>query len=433
MSTGKKVLFVTYPEFGHIIPTVKLARRLKDDGWCVKYLVRRRFREWVEELGFEAIVIGSDEDLNENEYPYIRSGLDVFYETVADWETYDLILSDFFASFYALRARQGGVNCVTYHTCADIEKIRTPPLKAFWNRRVWVPMAVFGYYQWFHSRKMRRYRPRLKGECRAMKPDPAEHVGEVKRLLAEQGLRVAVSSMFGLGVNAETIVLGPSELSQRNLSKDRYFGYCLEEASIGQNAGLGARREKGKSVFYCSLGSMGVRYIDSYSVFHNLIQLFRDLDLGTLIVQAGGCYDSLVEFESECVEIHRYTDQKRMLAACDYAIIHGGYGSLKECIALGVPMLVIPFFNDQFYNAGVVERRGLGTAVPSEDADYETLERALLRLTNDERIKKTVGSFYAEANDEEVFEAAYQAMLERIATRAVEGSDRVLAGTETQV
>ena len=43
--------------------------------------------------------------------------------------------------------------------------------------------------------------------------------------------------------------------------------------------------------------------------------------------------------------------QRELLSRCSAFITHGGLGSIKESILAGIPMLVLPSFGDQFFNA----------------------------------------------------------------------------------
>lgn len=55
--------------------------------------------------------------------------------------------------------------------------------------------------------------------------------------------------------------------------------------------------------------------------------------------------------------------QRELLSRCSAFITHGGLGSIKESILAGIPMLVLPSFGDQFFNAMRVRYHHLGVAL----------------------------------------------------------------------
>jgi UDP:flavonoid glycosyltransferase YjiC (YdhE family) len=69
--------------------------------------------------------------------------------------------------------------------------------------------------------------------------------------------------------------------------------------------------------------------------------------------------------------------QITILKRASAMITHGGLGSVKECVAHGVPMLVFPLDVDQPGNAARVAHHGLGL-VGGDVA--KTSSRALLRM-----------------------------------------------------
>ncbi|WFD31216.1 sterol 3beta-glucosyltransferase [Malassezia sp. CBS 17886] len=64
---------------------------------------------------------------------------------------------------------------------------------------------------------------------------------------------------------------------------------------------------------------------------------------------------------------------------------HGGAGTVGASVRAGVPLVVRPFFGDQFFWARQIEALGIGTALPALSA--EALAHALTRVTTDVRIR----------------------------------------------
>lgn len=59
---------------------------------------------------------------------------------------------------------------------------------------------------------------------------------------------------------------------------------------------------------------------------------------------------------------------------------HGGLLGTTEAVYCGVPMLVTPFYGDQFLNAGAIEQRKLGVIVDFVNFDTEHITRGLQEI-----------------------------------------------------
>jgi hypothetical protein len=64
------------------------------------------------------------------------------------------------------------------------------------------------------------------------------------------------------------------------------------------------------------------------------------------------------------VEVTQWADQRAVTARAAAAVHHGGSGTVLTSLEGACPQLVVPLFADQGENAAMVERAGLGLAVP---------------------------------------------------------------------
>ncbi|MBT9557272.1 MAG: glycosyltransferase family 1 protein [Myxococcales bacterium] len=72
--------------------------------------------------------------------------------------------------------------------------------------------------------------------------------------------------------------------------------------------------------------------------------------------------------------------QVALLPQVDLVVTHGGQNTVQECLALGKPMLVVPFGGDQIENAARVERLGVGEALNPNQLDRELIRDAAARV-----------------------------------------------------
>jgi len=62
------------------------------------------------------------------------------------------------------------------------------------------------------------------------------------------------------------------------------------------------------------------------------------------------------------IEVFPYVNQRAVLAEAALCVFHGGGNTLAQAIAAAVPMVVIPFFGDQYATAAHVARTGIGAS-----------------------------------------------------------------------
>lgn len=65
-------------------------------------------------------------------------------------------------------------------------------------------------------------------------------------------------------------------------------------------------------------------------------------------------------------------------------ITHGGLLGALEAVHCGVPMIVIPQYGDQFFNAASMKAIGSGVPMYLSEATEETISRNLATVLSDE-------------------------------------------------
>ncbi|MEL6617717.1 MAG: nucleotide disphospho-sugar-binding domain-containing protein [Pseudomonadota bacterium] len=83
----------------------------------------------------------------------------------------------------------------------------------------------------------------------------------------------------------------------------------------------------------------------------------------------------------------RYADHNTILARAGLCVTHGGHGTMMRALKHGVPMVVIPGFpHDQAPNAALVQKLGMGIALPG-DADATALKNAAGQILTEPSFK----------------------------------------------
>jgi sterol 3beta-glucosyltransferase len=63
---------------------------------------------------------------------------------------------------------------------------------------------------------------------------------------------------------------------------------------------------------------------------------------------------------------------------------HGGAGTVSSCVHAGIPMLIIPFFGDQFFWGKQIQDLGLGSVIPYSDTNEYNISEILEFLLQEE-------------------------------------------------
>lgn len=84
--------------------------------------------------------------------------------------------------------------------------------------------------------------------------------------------------------------------------------------------------------------------------------------------------------------IRKWLPQNDILAHPNVVLFisHGGLFGTSESLYHGVPLLLIPFFGDQFRNAYRVDKAGLGTSMNFQDITVESFTKAINRIISDD-------------------------------------------------
>ncbi|MEU3461242.1 glycosyltransferase [Streptomyces sp. NPDC006733] len=99
-----------------------------------------------------------------------------------------------------------------------------------------------------------------------------------------------------------------------------------------------------------------------------------------VIVAAGDRTAALADLIGPQVCVAASVPQRALLSEMDAMVHHGGNNSFTECLAAGVPALVLPFCSDQFAIAHDAERAGAGVVLDPADLTEQAVGHAVSGL-----------------------------------------------------
>jgi UDP:flavonoid glycosyltransferase YjiC (YdhE family) len=124
------------------------------------------------------------------------------------------------------------------------------------------------------------------------------------------------------------------------------------------------------------LVSMGTVFHRTAGIYEAVLDGLRDEPVNLLV--AAGFDQDPERFGKQPpnVRVEPYLPVAALLPRCDLLVTHGGFNSVKESLAAGVPMVVVPISADQPYSAERCAALGVGIALGPEERTASDIRRA---------------------------------------------------------
>ncbi|OQP61168.1 hypothetical protein A3860_05480 [Niastella vici] len=212
--------------------------------------------------------------------------------------------------------------------------------------------------------------------------------------------------------NFVELVACPKELDYNphfNKSNRIHLGPSIRTGSNRRSFSKGKPNNK---IIFASLGSQTARiFQNSFKFYQCLIKVMRDPGLcdTQLVISTGEGFD-LESFKPlpSNVQVYNWVDQIDILQLSSLAIIHGGLGSVKECIYFGVPMIVYPGMYDQPRNAMLVKHHGLGVQDDFASVSEDQLKANIMNVMTNDVIRRNVKKMKAIFREKEESNEGYR-------------------------
>lgn len=135
-----------------------------------------------------------------------------------------------------------------------------------------------------------------------------------------------------------------------------------------------------RPLIFCSLGSLqGARR----SLFAAMTSACAAVGARAVVAHGGGLSDREAGSLPGDPLVRASLPQTRILQQCSAAILHGGFNTVLDALAAGIPIVAVPLAFEQPATAARLARAGAACVVSPADAGRGGLERSLRRvLTN---------------------------------------------------
>ncbi len=220
---------------------------------------------------------------------------------------------------------------------------------------------------------------------------PHLHVAIGLGLFDEIATKVVEPSLTALGAapgleslwSAPTVTLVPESLQAPATTPGAVSRH--RDVTAGDGAGPLPDWWSGSSdpLVYVTFGSVAAGFGLFPGLYRAVVDALAEVPVRVLLtVGDAGDPDELGTVPGN-VHVERWWAQKDVMAHAAAMVGHGGFGTTLLGLAAGLPMVVMPLFADQPYNARRVESVGAGIVVEGGEAAAGSLPGTLQRLLSD--------------------------------------------------
>jgi len=109
----------------------------------------------------------------------------------------------------------------------------------------------------------------------------------------------------------------------------------------------------------------------------------REEDLSVVVTVGPNNDPAALGEQPANVRVERYLPHGLLLPRCAAVVSHGGAGTMLAALGCGLPILTIPQGADQYLNAELCARRGVGRTLLSADVTAQSVRREVRALLDD--------------------------------------------------
>lgn len=393
---GATVLFVVWPEYGHVVTPLALAKQLAQSGYRVVFAGARTVAPALRALGYDYADLSLPGAPGESTlFDFLPSraafsrAVDRLIVTLSEaLRCYRpaLVLFDSLYSAFGAIASAARVPWALYET--DLPREHDP----------WVPPPhsllpparasrelIAREWELALSR-IREVRASARGRAELAfawaTPYFPALLTEALGARLQSSVRFDDDTLYAPVARVARMVFCPRELDfERAQARDlTWVGPCIDFERREPDFPWHAVPPE-RPLAYCAFGTQSARHDNAQGLLQAVIDVLSAREDYFTVVACGDHPGSSLRAPSDRVLLVRRAPQLALLARASVAFTHAGFNSLKECAALGVPMVALPLGFDQPRNAALVVERGLGAALDVSQLSPAQLEEALEEAT----------------------------------------------------
>lgn len=358
-----KILMVNVPYSGHVNPTLPLAEELVKRGHAVTYINSEEFREKIEKTGATFIPYRDfPRDLSDQKKKC--TCFQAAYDTaMVLTEPFNLLIYEMFFYPGIEIARKKGIPCVRQFS------------QPAWSEASYQDASPF------FRLSARLIDMQVMGRKRAAVMDLQHPTLEEAVVYDKPNLN---------------IVYVPEAFQSHRDSFDESYLFMPPPQKSKVHSSIIPYSEMRRPIVYISLGSI----ISNRGFCKECIRAFGGKDL-SVILNTGRIDPATLGKIPDNIYAYSFVPQLQVLEHADVFLTHCGMNSVNEAIQAGVPMVAMPFLNDQLENGRQIAALGLGKRVRSFPSRGKELYRAVWDVFLDPHFKQNVQTMQAQIRQQQ--------------------------------
>lgn len=436
---AKKILILVWPETSAYNATFRLARVLSQHGYEIVYALPARWQDHVARQGFQSVEINIQNNWQTKSTHWLLNFVnsrDEANQQVAElceslgWiksEGFSLVLLYATLWQYATVLHRLGIPYVSINPClASAWSLEVPPifssLQPLSEHRALNGLQCA--FAWLTMRYFGAFNHRYHGVIQANQAGLPARVGDLGAaarhffltltewlrmpvyyqllyIAQHEGIQVGWGD-YGHRLLGPEFILGPQAVDfprRKSLDSRLYVGACVDLHIVEERFDW-SQLDSNRPVVYCAIGSHGGYWnqTNRRRLVESVIAAFKTNPAWQLLLQISD-KDDPASFGPLPDNVHTATwfPQLQILERASLIISHGGFGTVREALYYGVPLVIFPFGVDQPGNAARVAHWRVGligniqTVTPQTiSAMVETIFKKSIYRENAIKLGKTL-------------------------------------------
>ena len=346
------VLMVNLPFSGHTNPTLPLTAKLVEAGHKVTYVNAPEFREKIEHTGATFVPYNNYPENASEKYKKTHSFVAAYDTAVSLKEKFDILIYEMFFYPGIDLAKKLGIPCVRQFS------------QPAWNESTWKEAPIVFKI----SAKLI--------DMQVLPSSVAANKG-FSNLCLKDGITKSKPNL--------NIVYIPKQFQNKSEEFDDSYLYVIPKPEI-RSGDVAIPYKKMKSpIVYISLGSI----LSDKSFYRKCIKAFGGKEVSVILNTGKVSPDSLGEIP-ENIYAYSFVPQIEVLSNTDVFLTHCGMNSINEALCLGVPMVAMPFINDQVTNANQLVKLGIAKRIHSFVQNTNEIYETVMQVAASTAMKEKV-------------------------------------------
>ena len=365
------ILMINLPFSGHVNPTLPLAEALVNRGHRIDYICSEQFRQKIENTGAEFIPYRTfPEHPTENEKK--RLSFQAAFDTALSMPgQYDLLIYEMFFYPGIQVAKRLGIPCVRQFS------------QPAWSDETWKETPII----FKASSKLIDVQVMGKKRIRAMNLAFAS---------MDDAIRHSKPDM--------NIVYVPEAFQKYRDTFDSTYYFTIPQQKVtAPNAAIPYDKMK-YPIVYISLGSI----ISDKSFYKKCLRALGGKAV-SVILNTGKVDPKTLGTIPDNIYAYSFVPQIDVLQHTAVFLTHCGMNSINESIIAGVPMVAMPFMNDQLENGAQIDKLKIGKRIHTFPSCAE-IEKAVFEVMQDPVYRENVQAMQSEVFSSSSWGAAINAI-----------------------